>query len=220
MARFEIEQREIELESSFTPRLWPLLHNVPVLYEALLRELQDVGLSSMDLRPEVGNGAVGSASVGFWLFGGKTNVRIGLDNVRVQSALLVSDVVSSIDRVMAAMRQSSPELQFRTHSASYACHGRIEGTKATDFMRQFVPAVPAIEGFGGNIGAGAAFYFAEAPPVISSVYTLDISRMLQDGLFVRVFIVLEGGIGGGAEIHAAVEERVRAALVSVGLEIE
>ena len=212
MPRFTIEQREMELESSFAPRLWSLFHNVPVLYEALLSELQDVGLSSMDLRPEVGNGAVGSASLSFWLFGGKTNVRIGLDNVRIQSSLPVSDVVSFVDRVMAAMRTASPELHVRTHSVSYACHGRIEGTKVTDFMRQFVPAVPTIEGFGGNLGSGAAFYFGEAPPVISSVYTLDISRMLQDGLFVRVFVVLDGEVGGGAEIHAAVEERVRAAL--------
>ena len=59
MNRFTIEQSEIELESKFASRLWSVVHDVPVLYEALLEELAYVGLSSMDLRPDAGNGSVG-----------------------------------------------------------------------------------------------------------------------------------------------------------------
>ena len=74
VANFDIKRSEIELESSFQPRLWFLMDAVPKLYEALLVELSDAGLSSMDLRPDPGTGSVGSTGLGFWLFGGKANV--------------------------------------------------------------------------------------------------------------------------------------------------
>ena len=82
MNRFTVQQSEIELESKFASRLWSVVHDVPVLYDALLDELAHVGLSSMDLRPDAGNGSVGGAGLGVWLFGGKVNARIGLDGVR------------------------------------------------------------------------------------------------------------------------------------------
>ena len=34
MSRFTIERTDVEMESSFAPRLWALIHDVPVLYEA------------------------------------------------------------------------------------------------------------------------------------------------------------------------------------------
>ena len=38
--------------------------------------------------------------------------------------------------------------------------------------------------------------------MISSTLTLDISRLVQDGLFVRVFMVMDGAVGTGAAIKA------------------
>ena len=218
MKRFTIQQSEIELESKFAPRLWSVVHDVPVLYDALLDELACVGLSSMDLRPDAGNGSVGGAGLGVLLFGGKANVRIGLDSLRFQTSSLVSHVVDSVDGVIAAVRRASPELRFKTHAISYAYHGLIEGMKAAEFVRRFVPNAVNIDGFGDCLGAGAALYFGEAPPMISSTLTLDVSRVIQDGLFVRVFMVMEGAVGTGAAIRALAEERTGAALTAVGLE--
>ena len=170
---FSIEQREVELESTFSPRLWSLVHDVPVLYEALLESLAPVGLSGMDLRPEAGNGSVGGAGLG----------------------------------------------RFKTHAVSYGCHGLIEGTNAAEFVRQFVPGPPGIEGFGDHLGTGVAFYFGEAAPTISSVLTLDSSQVVHDGLFVHVYMIIDGAVGAGAEMRALAQERVRTALASVNLEI-
>ena len=218
MNRFTIEQSEIELESKFASRLWPVVHDVPVLYEALLEELAYVGLSSMDLRPDAGNGSVGGAGLGVWLLGGKANVRIGLDGVRFQTSSPEPQVVDAVDGVIGAVRRASPELRFKNHAVSYACHGSIEGMKAAEFVRRFVPSSVRIDGFGDCLGAGAALYFGEAPPMISSTLTLDISRLVQDGLFVRVFMVMDGAVGTGAAIKALAEQRTVAALRAVGLE--
>ncbi len=218
MKRFTIQQSEIELESKFASRLWSVVHDVPVLYDALLDELAYVGLSSMDLRRDAGNGSVGGAGLGAWLFGGTANVRIGLDSVRFHASSLAPRVVDSVDGVIGAVRRASPELRFKTHAISYAHHGLIEGTKGAEFVRRFVPNSVKIKGFGNCLGAGAALYFGEAPPMISSTLTLDVSRVIQDGLFVRVFMVMEGAVGTGAAIRALAEERTGAALTAVGLE--
>ena len=217
MNRFTIEQSEIELESKFTSRLWSVVHDVPVLYDALLDELAHFGLSTMDLRPDDGNGSVGGAGLGVWLFGGKVNVRIGLDGVRFQTSSPDPQVVDCVDGVLGAVRRASPELRFKTHSVSYACHGLIEGMKAAEFVRRFVPNPVNVDGFGDCLGAGAALYFGNAPPMLSSTLTLDISRVVPDGLFVRVFMVMDGAVGTGPAIRTLAEERTGAALTAVGL---
>ena len=217
---FNIKQRDVELESTFSPRLWSLVHNVPVLYEALLERLAHVGLSDLDLRPEAGNGSVGTAGLGFWLFGSKVNVQLRLDSFRFRTSLLASNVLDSADGVVAAIRQASPdEFRFRTHAVSYACHGLIEGMKAAEFVGGIVRNAPVIEGFGDHIGTGVAFYFGEAPPTISSTLTMDASREVPDGLFVKVIVVMDGAVGTIPEIRALAEERVRTALSSVNLDI-
>lgn len=172
----------------------------------------------MDLRPDAGNGSVGGAGLGVRLFGGKVNVRIGLDGVRFQISSPDPQVVDCVDGVIGAVRRASPELRFKTHSVSYARHGLIEGMKAAEFVRRFVPNSVSIDGFGDCLGAGAALYFGEAPPMISSTLTLDVSRVVPDGLFVRVFMVMDGAVGTGAAIQALAEQRTGAALKAVGLE--
>ena len=110
---------------------------------------------------------------------------------------------------MAAIRQALPdELRFRSHAVSYACHGLIEGTKAAEFVGGFVHNAPVIEGFGDLLGTGVAFYFGEAPPTVSSALTLDASRVVPDGLFVRVDVVVDGAVGTIPEIQALAKERV------------
>lgn len=217
---FAIKQREIELESTFAPRLWSVVHDVPVLYDALLDRLAPVGLSSADLRPEPGNGSVGSTGVGFWLFGSQANVQIRLNSFRFRTSSLDASAVNAADGVVDALRQATrDELRFTTHAVSYACHGSVEETTAADFVRQLVPNPPAIEGFGDHLGTGVALYFGEAPPTISATLTLDASQVVPDGLFVRVFVVADGAVGTMPEVRDLAEGRVRSALASVDLEI-
>ena len=219
MRNFTIEQSEVELESNFAPRLWSLVHDVPALYEALLHELGNAGLSSADLRPDAGNGSVGSTGLALRLFGGKVNARMSLDRVYFRTSLFAPELASSVDGVTTSIRRVLPEFRFSTHTVSYACHGPIEGIDPAEFVREFVPRPPAVDGFGDHLGSGAAFYFGEAAPVISSTMTLDLSQVVHEGMFVRVLMVIDREMGTGPEIRTLVEERMRAALASVDLEI-
>ena len=218
--KFNIERWDVGLESTFSPRLWSLVHDGPVLYEALLEKLAHVGLSGMDLRPVAGNGSVGATGLEFRLFGNKANVQLRLDSFRFQTSSLASDVLDSADGVVAAIRQVLPgELRFRTHTVWYGCHGLIEGMKAAEFVGGIVRDAPVINGFGDHLGTGVVFYFGEVQPTFNSALTLDASRMVADGLFVSVNVMVDGSVGTVQEIRALAEEHVRTALSSVNLEI-
>ena len=217
---FTVERREVEIESTFSPRLWHLVHDVPALYEPLLDRLTNVGLSSTDLRPAAGDGSVGGTGLGFWLLGGTVHVELRLDSLRLRTATPTADVLAAADDVVAALQQASRNaLRFRTHALSHACHGRIEGMKAAEFVAQFAPKPPAAEGLGDHLGTGVAYYFGEAPPAVSSTLTLDTSQAIQDGLFVRFFVVMDGATGTIPEMHGLAEEQVRTMLASVSLEM-
>ena len=219
---FNIERWDVELESTFSPRLWSLVHDGPVLYEALLEKLAHVGLSSMDLRPVAGNGSVGATGLEFRLFDNKANIQLRLDSFRFQSSSLESDVLGSADGVVAAIRQVLPgELRFRTHTVRHGCHGLVEGMKTAEFVGGIVRNAPVINGFGDHLGTGVVFYFGEVQPTFNSALalTLDASRVVTDGLFASVNVVVDGSFGTVQEIWALAEEHVRTALSSVNLEI-
>ena len=146
MRNFTIEQSEVELESNFAPRLWSLVHDVPALYEALLHELGNAGLSSADLRPDAGNGSVGSTGLALRLFGGKVNARMSLDRLYFRASLFAPELASAVDGVTTSIRRVLSEFRFSTHTVSYACHGPIEGIDPAEFVREFVPRPPAVDG--------------------------------------------------------------------------
>ena len=218
MPKFAIERSEVELESAFAPRLWSLIDGVPALYDALLDDLGSIGLSSTELRPDAGDGSVGNTCLGFGL-GDTPASESGLESVRFQSSSAVPNLMVVVGAVTAAVRRLLPDFTFRSHGFSYACHGRIEGTRAVDYVRAFFQDSVAIEGFGGHLGAGIALYYGDAPPIMSSTVTLDMSRVLEDGLYVRVFMVIDEKAGTLEHVQALADERFRATLAAVKLEV-
>lgn len=224
MVPLSISRAEIDVESRFEPRLWTLHHNVPALYEALLRNLTPVGLSTLDLRPDAGDGSVGGSGLGFWLFAFRANVRVKLEAFTFQCRSLGGvtrpQIVQAIGGVMAAIGQASDQqATFTGHTISYSCHGQLQGLPVTEFIRRFVPVGPAVERFGNHLGSGTAFYFGEAQPVLSSILTIDPSRELQDGLFVRVVLMIDGTPKSAEDLAQVSVERVRGAFSALDLDV-
>ena len=149
----------------------------------------------------------------------KPRVRIGLESVRFQSSSALPDLIVSAAAVTAAMQRLLHGFVFRHHGFSYACHGLIEETKAVDYLRTFLGDSVAIKGFGDRLGAGLALYYGDAPPILSSTVTLDMSRVLEDGLYVRVFMTIDGRVDTPARVQALADQRIQAALAAVRLEM-
>jgi hypothetical protein len=191
------------------------------LYEALLTNLASCHLSASDLRPE-STGTVGGASLSFWLFSFNVNVTIRLEGFSVRCSQLrqVSrgQFVQCVDGIATALRQAlSGNFAAQGSTVVYSCHGEVEGLPVSALIGRFVATGPTIAGFGANNGAGAAFYYGEAAPVLSSAITVDVSRIVSGGIFLRSVVAVAPIDSTAALIDLAVE-RVTATFVALDLQ--
>lgn len=221
MPSFDIVQSEAELEVRFQPRLWSLIHDVPRFYESLLSNLSACHLSANDLRPEAGS-SVGGSTLSFWLFNFNVNVTIRLEgfSVRCGQLRLVTreQLLQVLDGIIAAIGQAAGgNLSALGATVAYSGHGQIQGDQGLEVIGRFTTPGPAVEGFGEKNGAGAAFYYGEAAPLLSSALTVDVSRVVPGGVFVRVVLALAAGMSNATLIDVAVD-RVRAAFAALDLQ--
>ena len=220
MAVFNIVQSEAELEVRFQPRLWSLVHNVPRLYEALLSSLAVCQLSPNDLRPE-GSGTVGGSSLTFWLFNFNVSVTIRLEGFSVRCNQLTNvsreQLVQVVDGIVMALGQAIDGLSILGSTVAYSGHGEVDGLQGSEVIGRFIKAGPAVEGFGENNGAGAAFYYGEAAPLLSSALTVDVSRVVVGGIFLRVVLAVAPVASNAALIDLAVD-RVVATFAALDLQ--
>ena len=218
---FRIVQAEAELEVRFQPRLWTLIHDVPRLYEALLVRLADSGLSASDLRPG-GSGATSSLS--FWLFNYNVDVTLRLEGFSVKCNQIKQgtrdQVAKAVEAVMVAIQDvSGQSFSSPGCTISYSAHGEVLGSSGQPLIGRFVQATPEVIGFGPSSGAGAAFYYGEALPLLSSALTVDASRVVPNGIFVRVVLVM-GPLTSILEHIGTAIARVESALSSLDLQGE
>jgi hypothetical protein len=198
----KISQSEAELEAKFSPRLWTLVHDTPRLYEALLLEFVPFQLAAADLRPE-GSGTVGGAALSFWLVGFRIVVTLRLDGFVVRCTALKEvtggQLTQALSAAEAAVRRAVGDHYVREGvTVTYACHGVVDGATTQEVLEPFVGASPAVEGLGETVGAGAAFYYANSQSLLGASVTLDVSRVVAGGLFVRAnFIVRPELFGDG-----------------------
>ncbi len=224
MPRFTVSQSQVEIESRFEPRLWALVHDTPSLYEALLRNLSPLGLAATDIRAESGDGSIGGSGLGFWLFGFEVNARIRLESFRIQCNSLArvgrSQFVSVIASLTASIEQASRStFRFQAHTISYSFHGIVDGMKGADFIARSVPRGPRIESLGEPIASGTAIYYGPAEPILSSVITLDPSKSVDGGLFLRVTLMTDGSPKTAEELSKLAEERISRVFSALDLEV-
>ena len=221
LADFNILQSDAELDVRFQPRLWSLIHNVPTLYEALLTNLAPCQLSANDLRVE-GSG-IGGAALSFSLFNFNVSVTIRLEGFTVRCNRLPQvsreQLIQTVDGIVAALSQAIGDaVVIQGQTVEYSSHGAAEGLPASDVIRRFTKAGPEVEGFGENNGQGAAFYYGEAGPLLSSVLTVDISRVVSDGIFLRVILAVAPQPSNAELIDLAVA-RVTASFAALDLQV-
>jgi len=223
MPQFRISQSEFELESKFEPRLWSLYHGVPGLYEALLHHLAPFDISASDLKFDPGDGSIGGGGVSIWLFGFRATLKLKLESFNLRCTdlnnLPKETATRIIDGVRSALAQASQKSVSTTgQTLMYASHGQLDGIKAAEFIHRFVPVGPSVASFGEPVGSGSQFYYGAKPPVLSSVITIDPSRAIEGGLFVRVVLVLGSTAATAADLVKLGEDRINDVFSALGLE--
>lgn len=186
---------DIQIESTLENRLWTVFHDIPRLYESLLRHLAPLGLNTADIRTEPGDGTLAGFNVQFWLLRFRLLVRVRLDQLECQwNELPAQDLprfVEAVDQVIAAVAAAGEGTVPRVHQISSALHIGLEQSNAVDVIRRLVPVYPEI-GPGQPLTAGVAFYFGPRDEVVSYSVGLEPSALFPPGLFSRITLNCDG----------------------------
>jgi hypothetical protein len=188
---FDVKRASLSIQVKFLKQFWPLFHNIPSLYSALLERLSAFGVTPQGIKSEVGDGSLGAYNVNFWLLGFRALVRIRLEQVEVDFNSITEADLDLFEKafleLLAALYQASPEAGASSYTFDLGLHGDLAGVEHKEYLSRFARSIPQLPG--PFIGCGFVFYFgAEGPATLRSA-SADLSGAMPGKLFVRVFSV-------------------------------
>src|SRR5262249_37570852 len=105
----------------------------------------------------------------------------------------------------------------RTHTMNVVMHGTLEGKSVREYLSTFARNIPTT--LGPQTGNGGVVYFGAKDDRIVSSVTVDVSTLLNDGMFVRPYAVWDANKVDVWALPARVRVFVREALDAFGLEV-
>ena len=220
-SRLHVAKADLNLDASFTQPEFSLFRDTDGLLQSLFARLQQHGLRLQDMKIERGTGSVGEFHVACYLYNFMMAVRVRPEKIEIGCFEVpenyVERLLAAIVDALLAVQSHLPSLIFRAHTMGVALHGTLDGESVKQYLSKFVGNVPS--GLGPQIGSGAVFYFgAEDDRLLSSV-TVDLSAVLTDGLFVRLYVVWDAKKLQVAAIPSQATGFARHALDCFGLEV-
>lgn len=217
-ASFDVQRANLSIQVKFGKQFWPLFHNIPSLYSALLERLGSFGVTPQSIKSEVGDGSLGAYNVNFWLLGFRALVRIRLEQMEVEFNAITQQDVDPFEKafveLLAALAQASPEVGVSSYTIDIGLHGDVGGIEPKEYLSRFLRAIPS--GAGPFIGCGVVFYFGAAGPATLRSVSADLSGALPGKLFVRAFSVYDATVQPSG-LRRLVEEDGQAALSILNL---
>jgi hypothetical protein len=146
-------------------------------------------------------------------------VRVHFDRTEIQSLDLTRvdtpTLVSISTSVFKAMATAKPALKYKTHALTLNLHGKLSGSSASAFISKYVTARP--KGLGPEVGRGVVFYAGADGSQLMSTLTLDLSGLVADALYVKLFSTWDGAKLEPPQLATLVQKHVDSVLNSVDL---
>ncbi|MBI4482809.1 MAG: hypothetical protein HY652_07965 [Acidobacteria bacterium] len=143
------------------------------------------------MKLESGGGSLAEVQLTCSLLAYSAIVRVRLDmaethflNVLSVTEEQIADVVVG---VLEAVKLHAPTALFKLYTFAIGLHGVIEGVRARDLLSTYTKA-PDDE-LGNLDGSGAVFYYGETNERTRAAVTVDLSAVIENGLFVRPTVV-------------------------------
>jgi hypothetical protein len=213
-------QGDLVFQADLTQPAFSLLQSSSKLYQALFAALSRYGLRLGDMKPEQGSGTLGDLHLQCSFYNFTTSLRVRLERIeltcfdltRVERGQLEEVTVSALEALSQSL---SPDVSFKTYSLGISLHGLLAEGEVKDFLGRFVTAIP--KDLGPSLGAGCIFYFgAEAERVTSSL-AMDLSAVVENGLFLRLQVVWDAEKVEIKAIPTVASQHIENALAQVGL---
>jgi hypothetical protein len=216
--RFEVRREHFSVQAHFTHPIFDLFREFPDLVRHLFRSLSPHGLRLSDIKLD-------SASESL----GEVNLRLSWPQLAVARLFLdrvdlVSDYPpflslrggSLIPDLLSAVAGHSSDVAYRAFGITQEFHGVLDSSPK-DFLGRFSSAVPMT--LGPALGTGTVFYFGASKDRLAGSLALDFSRLVEDGLFVKLVVLYDANRLDAVELVETARSQFANLLSEIGLEL-
>jgi hypothetical protein len=219
--KLEVAKADLLFEAGLTQPEFVLFRDTSALLHHLYKRLEPHGLRLNELRIERGSGNVADYHVLCYLFNYWMTIRVRLERIEIVCSDLPEQYVekfkAAILDVLRAVKDHRPELSYRAFELAVGLHARLEGQPARDYLARFVANIPP--DLGPSTGSGTVFYFGpEGDRLLSSV-TVDMSAMVPDAVYLRLYAIWDAKKIVADSLPALADGFVRHAVDKLGLQL-
>jgi len=216
---FKASRAELSFQADFAEPVFHLFRDSPALHRSVFARLAKHGLRLSDMRPERGNGTLGDAHLVCSLLNSAVTLLLRPERAEIHCFDVMRLDGRNLGQVgvdfLEAIRAHAPEVPFKTYSSALALHGLLDGIRSQEFIAKFVTGAPG--GLGPPLGSGAVFYYGVTADRVMSSVTVDLSAVLHDGLFLRIYAMWDGQRIAVEALPGIADEHVRDVMREFGL---
>lgn len=197
--RLEVRREQFNLQAYFLSPVFDLFKDFPSLAHHLFQVLGGHGLRLTDIRLDSPQESLGEFNLRL-TWPELAVARLFLDRVELTSSyprFFDLREGSLIPDLLGVVESYSPEISFRAFAVSRELHGALE-TSPKEFLSRFSSALP--QSFGPSLGSGTVFYFGPADNRFTGSLTLDFSRLVDPGLFLKFSAIYDAAQLGAADL--------------------
>lgn len=217
----EVAKADLVFEAGFPQPEFGLFQDTAALLHHLFKHLEPHGLRLNDIRVERGTGNMGDQQIVCYLFNYWMTVRIRIERIEVVCSELPRDYVekfkAAILDLLQAIKDYRPEQPFRAFAIVLGLHAKLEGRPVREYLAQFVTKVP--QNLGPSTGGGVLFYFGPEGDRLLASITADVSAMVQDAVYLRIYGLWDAKKVAPASLSGVADVLIRQALEGLDLSL-
>lgn len=220
--RFEIRREHLNLQARFGAPVFGLFKDFPALVEHLFRALGGYGIRLTDVKLDSPGESLGEVNLRFSWAELNTECCIFLDRVELASGFppfppfahrakgdLVRDILDSL-------ASYSSDISYRAFQLTQEFHGALD-VSANEFLGRFSSSAP--QSLGPSLGSGTIFYFGAHANRLAGSLSLDFSRAVEGGLFLKLITMFDASQVSSADLLPTARTQYVNLVTEMGLEL-
>jgi hypothetical protein len=187
----QVQREQLSLQVQFAEPVFELFKEFPALVRHLFRTLGHHGLRLTDVRLDSPGESLGEVNLQLSWTELNTSVRVFLDRIELTSAyppFIYARDGSLVADLLETLTGYSSDLSYRAFGVTQEAHGVLD-VPIKEFLQQFSSEAPS--GLGPSLGTGTVFYFGAEHNRFASSIALDLSRMVDGGLFLKLVTIYD-----------------------------
>jgi hypothetical protein len=217
-ARLEVRREQFSLQAHFASPVFDLFKDFPSLVNHLFRTLGSYSLRLGDVRLDSSGESLGEVNLRLsWSELG--TARLFLDRVELAASytpFLGWEDGSLIPDLLGCVADYSAAISYRGFAVTQEMHG-VLSIPPMEFLRRFASAPP--QSLGPPLGSGTVFYFGSSGDRLGGSVALDLSRLVEGGLFLKLIVIYDATQTQAADLLRISRSQLTSLASEIGLDL-